>query len=765
MTAETARCVVVCLTVALLPAGTAAAETRLPVGTHPAPVEFSHFPHRLHAVVWRNWGLVEPVRLAETLGASVEQISAVAESMGLDPAPAVSSEFRQRGYITLLRRNWHLLPYDQLLMLLDMTAEELDFALREDDFLYVKLGQLKPACEPVRYAPPSDEARARAEEIKQVVEQYFADAGTGALEPRFAFVEQLSRVDGDVRPPVEPGRMRDGLRFIYSYFGAFGDPLLDADRSPYPDGLLARLADTGVNGVWLHTVLRQLAPGGEHFPEFGQDHEKRLANLRELVERARHYGIGVYLYMNEPRAMPHAFFEDRPEMAGVQSGNLTAMCTSDPRVRQWVTDALAHVFTHVPGLAGVFTITASENLTNCATRMQQVQCPRCRDRSQAAIVAEVNAAIEAGVHQGNPEARVIAWDWGWNNHGEAAEHIARLPDSVWLMSVSEWAKPIERGGVGVTVGEYSISAVGPGPRARAHWQLARQRGLPTVAKVQFNNTWELSAVPFLPVLDLVAEHCARLARDRVDGTMLSWSLGGYPSPNLRVAQQFAEQPEATVAAVLDDIAARRYGADAAPHARRAWTAFSKAFRQFPYHGTVLYRAPQQFGPSNLLFAERTGYAATMVGFPYDDVDGWRGPYPPHVLAEQFQRVADGWAEGLEAMKEAVEQTPPDRRETAEADSRVARAAHLHFASVANQIRFVLARDRLADEDIPATDRRQLREQILQLLDDETDLARQLFAIVRQDSRIGFEATNHYYYLPRDLIEKVLNCEHLRGQYE
>ena len=35
------------------------------------------------------------------------------------------------------------------------------------------------------------------------------------------------------------------------------------------------------------------------------------------------------------------------------------------------------------------------------------------------------------------------------------------------MSVSEWDKPIERGGIKTKVGEYSISAVGPGPRAIA----------------------------------------------------------------------------------------------------------------------------------------------------------------------------------------------------------------------------------------------------------------------------------------------------------
>ena len=59
--------------------------------------------------------------------------------MGLPPSGRIPSEMRQRGYITIVRRNWHLLPYDQLLTLLDRSPEELAFSLREDDFLYLQL--------------------------------------------------------------------------------------------------------------------------------------------------------------------------------------------------------------------------------------------------------------------------------------------------------------------------------------------------------------------------------------------------------------------------------------------------------------------------------------------------------------------------------------------------------------------------------------------------------------------------------------------------
>ena len=183
-----------------------------------------------------------------------------------------------------------------------------------------------------------------------MVKEDFGEEIFQPAEPRFEFVKQLSQ------PLSSQPREADGsrfLRFVYSYLAVYGDPLSNPDLNPYPDGLLQRLSAVGVNGVWLHAVLRDLAPGGTAFPEFGAGHEQRLASLRALVERAKKYGIGVYLYMNEPRAMPVAFFKNRSEMAGVPDiretqGQYKALCTSHPAVRQWMGDALATCFAKYP---------------------------------------------------------------------------------------------------------------------------------------------------------------------------------------------------------------------------------------------------------------------------------------------------------------------------------------------------------------------------------------------------------------------------------
>jgi len=61
----------------------------LPPESDLPPIESRYFPDRLHAFVWRNWNAVEPAKLAQILGTSVENVAALGESMGLPPAVAV----------------------------------------------------------------------------------------------------------------------------------------------------------------------------------------------------------------------------------------------------------------------------------------------------------------------------------------------------------------------------------------------------------------------------------------------------------------------------------------------------------------------------------------------------------------------------------------------------------------------------------------------------------------------------------------------------
>lgn len=321
----------------------------LPRGSAPRPVLCPHFPDRLHAFVWRNWQLVPARRMGQVVGSGAGEIVRLGRSLGLAGPPRITVEQQRRAALSIIKRNWQLLPYEQLLQLLGWTAEQMAFSLREDDFLYVKLGNLKPQCEPLRYVPPDSRMQARAREIAAILRTEFPEGVGEPEQPLFEFVKELSR-PSKAGVNCSAGVSAFSPRFCYSYFALYGDPLLDPTLDPYPDGYLARLAASGVDGVWVQAVLTRLAPSPWDARQ-SKDCQTRLKNLRLLVERAQRHGVRVYLYLNEPRACPVSFFATRPNLKGVAEGDFAALCTSVPEVREYLASAVASICRAVPGWA------------------------------------------------------------------------------------------------------------------------------------------------------------------------------------------------------------------------------------------------------------------------------------------------------------------------------------------------------------------------------------------------------------------------------
>jgi len=737
----------------------------LPMGSAPEPVAVPHFPDRLHAFVWRNWALAPTERLAETVAAQPGDILRMGKAMGLPDPPEIPAGQLRRSSTTIIRRNWHLLPYEQLLTLLRWTPETMAYHLREDDFLYIKLGRLKPKCEPLAYEKPDAAVLEREKEIAAIAGEVFPQGLGAGTDPLFGFVARLSQKPAGDLPKASASGFSP--RFCFSYFGLTGDPLLGNVEGIYPEGYLARLAATGVDGVWLQAVLYKLAP----FPwdeALSARYEERIEGLRDLVATAGKYGIGVYLYLNEPRAMPLAFFEDHPDMKGVVEGDYAAMCTSNPEVQGFIRDSVAFISRSVPDLKGFFSISASENLTNCYSHHHGAQCPRCGKRTPQEVIAEVNGLFREGIRQAGTKTELIAWDWGWAD-AWAEGIVNALPKDVALMSVSEWSIPIERGGVKSVTGEYSMSTIGPGPRATRHWGFARARGLKALAKVQVGTTWEIGSMPYIPVVENVAQHMANLRDADIDGLMLGWTLGGYPSPNLEIAAEMGRTEDGGAAPTpeqaMQTVAARRFGPQLGPLVVAAWRAWSATFREYPFHGGLIYCSPVHMGPANLFYASPTGYGATMVGLPYDHLTGWRACYPEEVFIGQFQKLTDGFAAAVVKLRDAAKGIPSEEahRRALEGELDVAEACAIHFRSVANQARFVVARRALAEAK-NAQEAGPHLDAIEALVRDEMNLATRLYAIQSRDSRIGYEASNHYFYVPLDLAEKVINCRDLLDRW-
>lgn len=727
-----------------------------PADAAAAPISEPHFPSRLHQFVWRNWELANLDRMARILGARQQDLASIGASMGLPAKRLLSKDQLSRIYITVIRQNWHLLPEDQLIDLLGWTRERFDFTLKEDDFLSVKLGNHKPACERLVYSPPGPAENRQAAAIRKLIRAELRGALASPGEAAFDFLDEYRRPVAPP-PPSSPAKALWDPRIVYSFFALYGDPLLEPESDPFPDAYLDQLAKAGINGVWMQAVLNNLAPAPA-FPEFGRDWEKRIAQLNILIERAGRFGIRLFLYLNEPRAMPSAFFENRPGIRGSFSNGVYSMCTSTAAVRNWIRDSLAHITRLAPGLGGFFTITMSENHTNCYSHTNSWQaktgrvkdCPRCSRIEGWEVIADLHSAMQEGINASRSSARLIAYDWGWS-HEMLDNLIPLLPKEVAVLSISEWDQPVHRGGVKTKVGEYSMSVPGPGPRARKSWANARRHGLAAMAKIQANNTWEISAVPYIPVPPLVIEHCRALSEAGVSGTLASWTCGGYPSPNLDAASAYYFDASPDPANILKTVASKRYGPAAAADAVAAWYQFSDAFREFPY-GVSLYIIPVQHGPANLLRLQPTGHSAGMILFPHDALRQWCGAYPPEAVQSQFSKLAAKWRPGLDQLRQAMKKAS---KRYAGLDLAIAETCQNHFESVANQVQFYILRERLADAAAPEA--AGLRRQMAALTLDELRLAKAQYLLARNHSLLAYEGSNHYYYRPLDLAEKILNC--------
>ena len=830
-------------------------ETWLPPIDESIKLELPHFPTAFQTVIFRLWENVSAEKLAEVLHSDVQSVTKEAVRMGL---PSVQDKellrkWRERGYITIIKAVWHVLPYEQIMQLLDLTRDELSFILLEDDFLYYKLGECKPECEPVYFRELTVAEMQATARIRKAMEKdilpleenaavqpfdFFREIGekqiTRAARPDGAveiseewFVEDLTGNEdcglyaGDfvssfeeswgiklkkgsgekvislaldaalrekpeeyheveIRPDkvlVKAGRpmgimrglyflltmmdaaggpyLKEGVnhrlpafdaRYIYSYCGLYGGPL-DVDTAiSFPDELLKKYARTGVNGVWLQAVLYKMV-SFPFDPSISKGYRERQEKLRELIARARRWGLKVYLYINEPRAMPLTFFEKYPHLKGFVRGEFASMCTSQPEVQKYLSDSIKELCTACPGLGGFFCITVSENQTNCYSHASEEEqtCPRCKNRTRDEVVSEVNSIIADAAHEVDPEIKTIAWTWAWKRYpnDERIRGIRILSKNCIVQNTSEeWLK-IEKAGIKLQVDDYTLSNIPPSENSISGWKAAKESGHRTSAKVQLNTTWEGSTSPFIPVYENVCRYMQNLRNEGVDNIQLSWTLGGWPSDNLRIASAYFFKEENPF--TYEEILKATYG-DRFESVKEAVHYFCEAFACFPFHIDMLYLGPQNAGPSNLLFEKPTGLNATMTCFAYDDLEHWKSVYPEETFMKLLKDMRDKWNAGLDCIGDMPECEFKDAALTCGA----------LFESTYNAAQYVILRRELAAS--PADEG--LRGSMRALIERERELALRTYGIMTHNATIGYEAANHYYFSKGSLAEKVINCDYL-----
>ncbi len=692
-----------------------------------------NFPTRWQTVIFRNYGFVPEDRIGKVLNCSKETVIFEAQRLGLGGVE-YDEQWEKSGYITIIRNNWYILPYEQLVELLNITIEKLDFILRNEDFLGIKLGSIKPIVERVSYTPLTSEEIRKTENVRKTVEGYISSK----LKPFDFFSNRAKSNKTDCKNCENTKRM-----MIHAYLTPCGDVFMRDSENYMPDWLLQEYANNGVNAIWVHGLLSALSP----YPfakSKSDDYKTRRYKLINLVNRCKKYGIKVYLYLNEPRGVDVEKHKKFSHLFGRVENGVATLCLENSEVEEYLYEAVKDLFTEVKDLGGAFTITMSENPTHC-NYVPDGNCPTCKNIPPEVSSAKVNNIIARAIKDSGSSAELIANLWGWSQYmGWTDEQVLHgidlLDQSISVLSVSEFDLDIEKGGVKNKIIDYSIPNAGPGEIAEKALSYAKKKGHKIYAKIQINNSWEMSAVPYLPVFDLTYEHIKNLKAIGVEDYLLNWTLGGYPSPTMDMISAFNRLGnQFDLDAWYED-----YFGEKGKQVHEAVKLICDGFREYPFSVQNLYFSPKTLGTANLWDLEPSEKPSTMVCYSFDDYETWLGPYPIDVYFSQYEKLLKSWKQGVEKLKKLADNQLIDELLT------YGEVAYYHFLSDVNQTRYSICK------------RNNKKEEMKPILLEEMKIAKETLRLLEKSSTIGFETSNHYFYTRRNLIEKLINVKRIEN---
>ena len=545
-----------------------------------------------------------------------------------------------------------------------------------------------------------------------------------------------------------------------SRFGAEQLPTGEHDETltaiqAYTDEELQKIADAGFNAVWVHGILHHLVQV-DPFPELGEGCGRHIEAMQTLIDRAERYGIGVFLYMQPPRALSAAdpFWEKHPDIRGEELEfpdiTLRCMCTSTAPVQRYLVNAGEALLKSLPKLAGVILVTASEFAQHCFSHRchkpltkpwhVEITCPRCRKRTRAEVIAEVIAKIHKGIRKSSAAAEVIAWNWSWERPEDESAIIRALPQDVILLA------DFERGGYKdllrrkhFFMDEYSLGYAGPSEKFLQLFDETRRRPMRQMAKLQLGTTHELATVVSLPIIGSLYKKAAFLRKNQLAGFMGCWNFGNaLPNLNVEAFNFFlsGECPD------NEEEALRQFATKKFPGCRidlipAAWKQFERAMYYYPFTILFLY-----FGVQNYTLAYDEIYRPEpLTGKPVggswrmdergDELrEAWIHPeqprlFDPDEIIERIGKVAVSWEAGAELFRKALGDTDDARLLDELGNVMICQAV---WRSTENSCRVYKLRREWSDGKLAEFKR---------IAEDELELLEAVLPWVERDERQGF----------------------------
>lgn len=580
--------------------------------------------------------------------------------------------------------------------------------------------------------------------------------------------DELLRADG---PFLTIGKIERSpfikTRISRCFFGPIKRPPMNRDElldnvDYYPDGYLNRLARDGVNALWMTIELKDLRKTSLNIP-VSPDREQRLEKLRKTVAKCRRYGIQVYLFTLEPICMTPGdpLLLAYPELGGISVyGNYAkTFCPSSDLAQTYLRESLYSIFSEVPGLGGLINLSYGEAPTTCLSGATgadwHMDCPRCADKKPWETLGASLSAMEQGVHEAAPEAKIISWLYVPEGDSEMVLDLVRnTPPRVTVQF------NFESGGSKVQLdkarraSDYWLSYVGPSDSfRRVAASVDGAAGM--AAKIQACNSHEVASVPFIPVPGQLFGKYREMRGLGVDTVMQCWYFGNMPSMMNRAASSalpFA--PEGmSEETFLQHLARRDWAAADVPTVVEAWQLFAQAYENYPLSNAFQFYGPVTDGvvwPLHLKPARSVLGPTWRVDYPIsgDRIgEAFSGTHTYPEALQLSQALSGTWQRGLRMLNALKPKyaNEPERM----MDISVAHALGIQFQSSYNILRFYDLRETLLYG--PAETRRETLQTLRAIVEEEIANGASLAALCDSNPFLGFHSeAEAYKYFPAKL---------------
>ena len=552
-------------------------------------------------------------------------------------------------------------------------------------------------------------------------------------------------------------------RFVLSWLGWM----------QWPDKYLAHLAHDGYDAIYASVYANPNGVPGP--PHYDLIREQKPARLRELVARAKKYGIRVY--------------------APIMFNN-----TGEPENKAALREHVRDIVTKFPGIHGYILLTEGfyyKKFFGAGGHGKQDLKQWAKEWTDA-----VKIVVEE-CHRVDPTIEVLPWEYNIDfrpNRVEIKKHVVNLlPKDCIPLLTWENGKSFPLGPFTGYLRDYSISQVGPAEVAEAQIKETKLRGMKAYCKSDCFATWQFGTTPYLPCPQQWQRRYEALASHGVDGTLETWSNGYKPNFVAELRCWSAWGGGLSNARLLQLMASRLFGEKNTGTVVQAWEHFSRAIQLVPDTGPSMGTnnavahplfldepEPRMMTLNNSWWdeAKKTSWRHRMIpAWPYchrmmvflpdfknrvNQAENYATrrsgvyslPQAPElkgkkllpIFNQRLMDAADELEKGLKLYRAAALASPEWKREKAIREVLVVEQMQRMVRGLHAILEFEDLRLKLADPNVGSRDEILNRMEVI--LQDEIQRTKQSIATTERDSRLGYECEMDYVYTPRILREKL-----------